>query len=89
MDQKSTVIRFEASPALKLLYKLNRHKLKYNHLRKTDMDISEIAEHMTGKQIEAIDVVYGEDVLTIYLSDGSDVELIVDSIYCNIPDLDD
>jgi hypothetical protein len=53
------------------------------------MDISEIAEHMTGKQIEAIDVVYGEDILTIYLSDGSDVELIVDSIYCNVPDLDD
>jgi len=34
-------------------------------------------------------VVYGEDILTIYLSDGSDVELIVDSIYCNVPDLDD
>jgi hypothetical protein len=89
MEQKTTVIRFEASAALKLFHQLNKHKLKYNHLRKADMDISEIAEHMTGKQIEAIDVVYGEDILTIYLSDGSDVELIVDSIYCNVPDLDD
>lgn len=89
MEQKTTVVRFEASPSLKLFHQLNKHKLKYNHLRKADMDISEIAEHMTGKQIEAIDVVYGEDILTIYLSDGSDVELIVDSIYCNVPDLDD
>ena len=89
MEQKSLVIRYQASASIKLLEELNRFKLRYNHLRKTNMDIQEIAEHMTGKTIDAIDVVYGEDVLTIYLSDGSDIELIVDSIYCNVPDLDD
>lgn len=53
------------------------------------MDINEIAEHMIGKTIESIDVVFGEDTMILFLSDGSDVELIVDSIYCNIPDTDD
>jgi len=53
------------------------------------MDIQEIAEHITGKMIEAVDVVFGEDTMVIYFDDGSDVELIVDSIYCNRPDLDD
>jgi len=27
--------------------------------------------------------------MIIYLDDGSDVELIVDSIYCNVPSTDD
>lgn len=89
MEQKSLVLRFQASPAVKLLEELSRFKLRYNHLRRTELTVSEIAEHMTGKTIDAIDVVYGEDVMTIYLSDGSDVELIIDSIYCNVPDLDD
>lgn len=53
------------------------------------MDINEIAEHMVGKTIEAVDVVFGEDSMIVYLSDGSDVELIIDSIYANVPDLDD
>ena len=53
------------------------------------MDIQEIAEHMVGKIVGAVDVVYGEDTMIIYLDDGSDIELIVDSIHANIPDLDD
>ena len=53
------------------------------------MDIHDIATHITGKIIEAVDVVYGEDTLTLYLEDGSIVELIVDSIHCDIPDYDD
>lgn len=53
------------------------------------MDVHEIAEHMTGKIIDAVDVVYGEDTIVLYLDDGSDVELIIDSIYCNVPDKDD
>jgi len=27
--------------------------------------------------------------MIIYLDDGSDVELIIDTIYCNVPDKDD
>tara|TARA_R110000803_G_scaffold132256_3_gene199468 strand:- start:523 stop:753 length:231 start_codon:yes stop_codon:yes gene_type:complete len=61
----------------------------YQHLKKVKMDIQQIAEHMVGKTIEAVDVVYGEDTLIIFLDDGSDIELIVDSIHANVPDLDD
>lgn len=53
------------------------------------MDINEIAEHMVGKTIESVDVCFGEDTIIIYLSDGSDIEVIIDSIYTNIPDKDD
>ena len=53
------------------------------------MDIQQISEHIVGKTIDAVDVVYGEDTMIIYLDDGSSIELIVDSIYANIPDLDD
>jgi len=53
------------------------------------MDINEISEHIVGKTIEAVDVVFGEDTMIIYLDDGSDVELIIDTIYCNVPDTDD
>ena len=64
-------------------------KLKYQHLKRVEMEIQEIAEHITGKMIDAVDVVFGEDTIIIYLDDGSDVELIIDSIYCNVPDTDD
>ena len=53
------------------------------------MDIQEIADHIIGKTIDSVDVVYGENTLIIYLDDGSNVELIVDSIYANLPQLDD
>ena len=64
-------------------------RIGYQHLKNTSMDIHEIATHITGKIIEAVDVIYGEDTLTLYLEDGSIVELIVDSIHCDIPDYDD
>lgn len=53
------------------------------------MDINEIADFIVGKTIDAVDVVFGEDTLILFLDDGSNVELIIDSIYCNTPDLDD
>ena len=53
------------------------------------MDVQLIALHMENKTIDAVDVVQGESELIIYLSDGSSVELIVDSIHMNIQDLDD
>ena len=69
--------------------KVERLKLKYNHLRKTRVDIHQIAEHMEGKIIDNVDVVYGEDTIVLYLEDGSDVELVLDSIYLNVPATDD
>jgi hypothetical protein len=64
-------------------------KLGYQHLRIHEMNIQQISEYIVGKTIDAVDVVYGENTMVIYLDDGSSVELIVDSIYANIPDLDD
>lgn len=53
------------------------------------MNIDEIATAMVGEIIEAADVVYGNDSLTLYLSSGMSVEIIVDSIFADIPELDD
>ncbi len=53
------------------------------------MDIQLIALHMQDKTIDSVDLVYGEDTMIINLSDGSSVELIVDSAYMNVQDLDD
>jgi len=60
----------------------------YNTTRAA-MEIDEIGELMVGKTIEEVNIVYGEDVLVIYLSCGSSIEIVVDSIYADIPDLDD
>jgi hypothetical protein len=70
-------------------YEQIKIRVGYQHIRKIKVDIQIIADHMTGKIIEAVDIVYGEDTLTIWLDDGSSVELIIDSIFANIPDLDD
>jgi len=58
-------------------------------MKEIPMDIQEIADHIIGKTIDSVDVVYGENTLIIYLNDGSNVEMIVDSIYANVPQLDD
>lgn len=52
-------------------------------------NIDEIADHLVGKTIEDATVVWGEDTLTLFLSDGSSIEIIIDSIYAEIPQLDD
>jgi len=62
--------------------------IRYQHLGKT-MDIDEIAEIMTGKIIEEVAITYGEDTMTLFLSDGSSIEIVIDSIYADIPELDD
>jgi len=62
--------------------------IRYQHLGKT-MDIDEIAEIMTGKLIEEVAITYGEDTMTLFLSDGSSIEIVIDSIYADIPELDD
>jgi len=64
-------------------------RIGYTHIRKLEMDIRLIALHMVDKTIDAVDVVHGEDTMVINLSDGSSVELIVDTAYMNIQDLDD
>jgi|TARA_R110000822_G_scaffold161546_1_gene301795 hypothetical protein len=53
------------------------------------MDVNLIALHMVDKTIDNVEIVGGDSEMIITLSDGSTVELIVDSIYMNIQDLDD
>lgn len=53
------------------------------------MKIDDIAKIMVNKVIEEVTITYGEDTMIIYLSDGSSIEIVVDSIYADIPDLDD
>ena len=52
-------------------------------------DIEAISEKITGKEIVATDIVYGEDILVLHLHDGSSVEIIIDSIYLEEPTYDD
>lgn len=60
----------------------------YQHLGRS-MDIDEIAAVMTGKLIEEVAITYGEDTMTLFLSDGSSIEIVIDSIYADIPEMDD
>jgi len=52
-------------------------------------DIQKISEELIGKEITAVDVVYGEDILILHLQDGSVLEIIIDAIYLDSPDYDD
>ena len=63
-------------------------RVRHQHLGRS-MDIDEIAEVMTGKMIEEVQITYGEDTMTLFLSDGSSIEIVIDSIYADIPELDD
>ena len=64
-------------------------RVGYQHLGIIMNNIDEIADHLVGKTIEDATVVWGEDTLTLFLSDGSSIEIIIDSIYAEIPQLDD
>ena len=70
-------------------HRKDKIRVGFTHIRKIKMDVQLIALHMQDKTIDAVDIVQGESELIIHLSDGSSVELIVDSIHMNIQDLDD
>jgi len=70
-------------------YRKNKLQLGYTHIRKMKMDVNLIALHMVDKTIDNVEIVGGDSEMIITLSDGSTIELIVDSIYMNIQDLDD
>ena len=73
----------------KKAYRKSKIRVGYTHIRKMRMDIQLIALHMLDKTIDNVDVVHGEDTMVIHLSDGSSVELIIDSAYMNIQEIDD
>jgi hypothetical protein len=55
---------------------------------KVTMDIEEIAKHMTDKMVIGVEVEYDQNTMVITLDDGSTIELIVDSIYAEVPEYD-
>jgi len=73
----------------KKTHRKNTIILRCAHLRKVEMDVQLIALHMADKTIDAVDVVQGESEMILHLSDGSSVEMIIDSIYMNVQELDD
>ena len=70
-------------------HRKNTIRLRCTHIRKVEMDVQLIALHMADKTIDAVDVVQGESEIILHLSDGSSVEMIIDSIYMNVQELDD
>jgi hypothetical protein len=70
-------------------HRKNTIRVGYTHIRKIEMDVHTIALHMQDKTIDAVDIIQGESEMILHLSDGSSVELIVDSIHMNVQDLDD
>lgn len=55
---------------------------------KVTMDIEEIAKHMTDKMVIGVEVEYDLNTMVVTLDDGSTIELIVDSIYAEVPEYD-
>ena len=52
------------------------------------MDIEEIAQHMTDKLVIGVEVLYDANTMILTLDDGSSIELIVDSIFAEVPSYD-
>jgi hypothetical protein len=52
------------------------------------MNIEEIAEHMTDKMVIGVEVLYDANAMILTLDDGSSIELVVDSIFAEVPTYD-
>lgn len=52
------------------------------------MDINQIADHMEGKEILSIEVEYDNNTLILTLSDGTTIEMVIDTIYAELPEFD-
>jgi len=52
------------------------------------MDIDEISDHMKGKQILDIEVEYDNNTLILTMDDGSIIEMVIDTIYAELPNFD-
>lgn len=64
-----------------------REVFTYQRLRLI-MDIEEIAQHMTDKLVIGVEVLYDANTMILTLDDGSSIELIVDSIFAEVPSYD-
>tara|TARA_R110000824_G_scaffold167964_1_gene345036 strand:+ start:59 stop:325 length:267 start_codon:yes stop_codon:yes gene_type:complete len=86
---ESSMPRLREVVKVKQTNKNKKIRLGFTHIRKIEMDVNLIALHMLDKTIDNVEVVGTDSEMIITLSDGSTVELIIDSIYMNIQDLDD
>ena len=69
--------------------KNNKIRVGFTHLERIPVDIKLIALHMVDKTIDNVEIAYDDSEIIISLDDGTSVELIVDSIHMNVPNLDD
>lgn len=53
------------------------------------MDIEALCEHLLGKTIVEAEAYYENSQLNITLNDGTYIEITVDTVYSEIPTLDD
>ena len=63
-------------------------RVSYQHIRKI-MDIEALCEHLVGKTIVEAEAYYENSQLNITLNDGTYIEITVDTVYSEIPTLDD
>jgi len=68
--------------------RVKQTRINRQRVRTIMNDIEKIAEHMVGTTIEECQITYGEDTITIFLSSGASIEIVVDSIYADIPEFD-
>lgn len=53
------------------------------------MNIEKVVSAMVGKTIEEIQIGYQDSELTLFLDDGTVVDILVDTIHADVPSLDD
>lgn len=63
-------------------------RLSYQHIRKI-MNITALCEHMIGKTIVEAEAYIDPSVLIITLDDDTYIEITCDSVYSEVPELDD
>ena len=63
-------------------------RVGYQHI-KVFMNIQELCQHVVGKTIVEAEAYYENSQLNITLNDGTYIEITCDSVYSEVPELDD
>ena len=63
-------------------------RVGHQHIRKI-MDIEALCQHIVGKTIVEAEAYYENSQLNITLNDGTYIEITCDSVYSEVPELDD
>jgi hypothetical protein len=62
-------------------------RVGYQHMK--IMDIEALCQHIIGKTIVEAEAYYDNSQLNITLNDGTYIEITCDSVYSEVPELDD